>query len=209
MRRTHNGAVNGNQGAAVCPQCGSAAGVHSIQELAALARAHLGELQQGYPGASQPGWAAEPQPGWAAEPQPWPPPGSGAAPGYRQEPRPGPLPGRGRRGYSRTTSSGSDYTSPEDDLASLALTEAARFIGRAIGKRVQRTYEQVQPALAARGEAMLRTQIAIAERHPDVCACLNDGVIFLAGGRRVLPMPNLSTLTVEQADALVATLQSG
>ena len=104
---------------------------------------------------------------------------------------------------------GDRYT-PEEDLAGAVLGEAARFIGRAIGRRVQRTYtERVQPTLAAHGEERLRTQIAIAERHPDVRACLNDGVIFLAGGQRVLPMPNLSTLTVEQADALVANLRSG
>jgi hypothetical protein len=31
--------------------------------------------------------------------------------------------------------------------------------------------------------------------------------VFLAGGSRVLPMPNRSTITVDQADALVAQLQ--
>jgi len=56
---------------------------------------------------------------------------------------------------------------------------------------------------------MLQTQIAIAERHPDLCACLNDQVIFLTGGSRTLPMPNLGTVTVEQADAMVARLRDG
>lgn len=165
--------VNGNQMAVVCPQCGSPAAVHSIQELADLARMQLDQMQQGYPGA---------QPGWPPQPPP--------------RPRSSPM-----------IDPSSDQTSLTDDLAGLALGEAARFIGRAIGRRVQRTYaERVQPTVAAQGEEMLRTQITIAERHPDVCACLNDAVIFLAGGQRVLPMPNLSTLTVEQADALVATL---
>ncbi len=67
--------------------------------------------------------------------------------------------------------------------------------------------ERVQPALAARGEERLRTQIAIAERHPDICACLDDHVVFLAGGQSVLPMPDLNTLTVDQADSMVATLR--
>jgi hypothetical protein len=193
--------VNGYQVPVTCPQCGNATAVHSIQELAALAKARLAQTSQGYQGVPQPGWAADPQPGWAANPQP----------GWAAEPQPGPLPGpRGRRRYNRAPRSGSDYISPGDDLAGLAITGATRFIGRAIGRRVQAKYtEQILPALAARAQAMLQTQIAIADRHPDVCACLNDGVIFLAGGRRTLPMPNLQTLTVEQADSLVATLRSG
>jgi hypothetical protein len=56
---------------------------------------------------------------------------------------------------------------------------------------------------------MLRTQIAIAERHPDLRACLTDQVIFLDGGSRTLPMPKLNTITVEQADAMVAQLRNG
>jgi hypothetical protein len=72
---------------AVCPQCGSAAGVHSIEELAALAKGRLGEQQPGHSAQPQPGWAAEPQAGYAAEPRP------GPLPGYAAEPRSGPLPG--------------------------------------------------------------------------------------------------------------------
>jgi hypothetical protein len=88
---------------------------------------------------------------------------------------------------------------------------AAKFVGRAIGRRVKRAYdERLAPAMAARQEAMLREQIAIAERHPDLRACLTDQVIFLAGGSRVLPMPNLAGgITLEQADAMVATLRAG
>ena len=34
-------------------------------------------------------------------------------------------------------------------------------------------------------------------------------MVFLAGGTHTQPMPNLSTVTVEQADALVAQLRNG
>lgn len=177
----------------MCPQCGSGAGVHAIQELAALAQAHLGQQQW---------YGAVPQQGWTAEPQP------GPVPGYAAEPRPGPIPGS--RPGSGGRSSGGDNLTPGEDLAGLALTTAARFIGRAIGRRVQRTYtQQVQPILAERGQALLREQIAIAQRYPDLRACLTDQVIFLSGGSRVLPMPNLATLTMEQSDALVARLRGG
>jgi hypothetical protein len=97
-----------------------------------------------------------------------------------------------------------------EDIAGIAMGAAARFVGRAIGRRVQRTMtERVLPTLAANKQTMLQTQIEIAERHPDLCACMTDNVVFLAGGTRVAPMPNLGTLTVEQADAVVATLRNG
>jgi hypothetical protein len=78
-------------------------------------------------------------------------------------------------------------------------------------RRVKRAYEErVVPAVAAKQEAMLREQIAIAARHPDLRACLTDQVIFLAGGSRVLTMSSLSRgLTLEQADAMVAQLRNG
>jgi hypothetical protein len=193
----------------VCPQCGSAAGVHSIEELAAMARARLGQAPGAGP-APQPGPAADPQPGWAAEPQA----------GWAAEPQAGALPGRGgwRGGSSFPSDPGGDSFSRSgdiasalgDDIAGAALGAASRFIGRAISRRVQeKLSQQVLPAMAAKQDAMLREQIAIAERHPDLRACLTDHVIFLAGGSRVLPMPNLAGVTVEQSDALVASLRDG
>jgi len=184
----------------VCPQCGSASGVHSIEELAAMARARLGQIQG--PGAGpQPGYAAGPQPGYGAGPQP----------GWAAEPQAGALPGRGgrQRSYSQPSDIGGDL-SFGDDITGAVLGMAGRFIGRSISRRVQdKLAQQVVPAMAARQEALLREQIAIAERHPDLRACLTDQVVFLNGGNRVLPMPNLATVTLEQADALVATLRDG
>lgn len=166
-----------------CPQCGSAEAVHTVQELADIAKMQLGQTQQGFPAAPQQGA----QQGWEAEPQPI---RQGGNPGY----------------YGGSSGTGSF----DGDIAGVVLGEAAKFIGRAIGRRVQRTYaERVQPAMAAQREAMLRNQIAIAERHPDLRGCMNDQVVFLAGGNRVLPFPNLMTLTIDQADAMVATLRSG
>lgn len=209
--RGHNGAVTEQQLTAPCPQCGSTTAVHSISELADLARMKLGEGQQGPAGGSptgpQPGYLGEPQagplPGYAGQPQAGPPPG------YAGQPLAGPLAG----GWSRRTG---DFDNPIGDgidqaIADVALGAAARFIGRAVSRRVQRTMnERVLPAVANRAEQMQRTQIAIAERYPDLRACLDDKVIFLAGGTRTLPLPTLGpTLTMEQADALVAQLKAG
>ena len=59
------------------------------------------------------------------------------------------------------------------------------------------------PAARVPGERMV-----IAERHPDLRACLPDQVVFLAGGTRVLPLATaLAVRTVEQSDALVAQLR--
>lgn len=199
----------------VCPQCGNTDAVHSIQELATMARARLG--QQG-PMAPQPGTPAPPQPGtpaqpgWAAEPQA----------GWMAEPQAGPLPtSSGRQSsYQPRSYSGGDTSfgdSIGDDIAGAVLGAAAgaaaRFLGRQASRRLQdRLTQQVLPAMAAKQQnmqTMLQTQIAIAERHPDLCACLNDQVIFLTGGSRTLPMPNLMTVTAEQADAMVARLRDG
>jgi ABC-type uncharacterized transport system ATPase component len=96
-----------------------------------------------------------------------------------------------------------------DDLASAALGAAAGLVGRSIARRMRGRVEQAVSAATDRRQDMLRQQIAIAERHPDLRACLNDQVVFLAGGQRVLPMAGLTTsLTVEQSDAIVARLRA-
>jgi hypothetical protein len=197
-----------------CPQCGSAAAVHAISELAALARNPLNQPQPGPTAGPQQGYAAQPQAGapqgWAAEPQAGPPPG------WAAEPQAGPLPGGGSGplagGFSarNVLRSASDADGLDDVVADLALGAVTRFIGRKVGRRVQQAVtDRVLPALAAR-QAALGDQVAIAERHPDLRACFTDKVIFLAGGSRVVPLDSVKgMLTMEQADALVAQLREG
>lgn len=203
--RAHNGAVTdgqqfmGGQATDICPQCGSAANVHSISELAALAQQQLNRIPGGapQPGAPQQGWNAEPQsgpvPGWAAEPQAGPP--------------------RGSRGWSNPRGGFFDNLPVSDSIdqaiGNVAMGAAARFIGRAVAKKVQdRVMPTVNQAMTQRQD-LLRQQIAIAEQHPDIRACMTDHVVFLAGGSRTLPMPNLGTITTQQADTLVAQLRQG
>jgi len=179
--------------------------VHSIGELAALAQQQLNQLPGGAPqGAPQQGG---PQQGWNAQPQ------SGPVPGWAAEPQAGP-PG-GSRSWS-TPRQGFFDSLPEADsidqaITNVAMGAAARFIGRAVAKRVQQTVnDRVMPAVnqaVTQRQALLREQIAIAQQHPDLRACMTDQVIFLAGGSQVLPMPNLSTITAQQADTLVAQLR--
>jgi hypothetical protein len=184
--------------------------VHSINELADLARLQLdkmNQLGQGFPpGGQQPGYAGQPQsgpvPGWAQEPQQ-------GMPGYGQNPQAGPLagmwPGRARD-YGDNSMGGGI----EQAIADVALGAAGRFIGRAISRRVQRTVgDRILPATAANRDTVLREQIAVAERYPDLCACMTDRVVFLAGGTSVAPMPDLNKITLQQADELVAQLKTG
>jgi hypothetical protein len=202
-RCAHNGTVSDQQLMPQCPQCGSADAVHAISELAALASSQLAQAQQGLatgPIGPQQGYQAEPQagplPGWAQEPQAGPPSGS------RWPSRGGVF---GGRLDNSTLGDGIG-----DAIADVALGAATRFIGRAIGRGVQRTInERVMPTLAVHRETTLREQIAIAERYPGIRACMTDKVIFLEGGSRVAPMPNLVTLTMQQADAIVAELRQG
>jgi hypothetical protein len=207
----HNGGVTNQQMASACPRCGKTDAVHSIQELAALASSQLGQQP---PGSQTAGWAAEPQqgpvPGWAAEPQAGPLPGPGSAGSAGGLGSAGSLGGLRSRPYRDTNTryGESPLDALGEDIAGAALSAAAGFVGRAIGRRVERAMTQkVIPTLAAGRETMLRTQIEIAQRHPDLCACMDDDVIFLAGGSRALPLPNLMTVTVEQADQMVAQLR--
>ena len=88
--------------------------------------------------------------------------GAGAAAGIHRAAVPGPQVVLGSTG---------EASSFEDDINDVVLTAATRFVARAIGRRVKRAYdERVVPAMAAKQAAMLREQIAIAERHPDLRA---------------------------------------
>lgn len=184
--------------------------MHSIQELAELARMRL--AQQGS-AAGPAGTAGQPQQGWAAEPQAGPVPG-GPQQGWAAQPQTGPPPGprgwRGNRSRMPDTSMGGDLVSDiGDDIAGAVMQAGMRFMGNALARGIGNKLNKALPAMLAKQQELLQTQITIAERHPDIRACLTDHVIFLDGGNRTEPMPNLNTLTVEQADALVAQLRNG
>jgi hypothetical protein len=94
-------------------------------------------------------------------------------------------------------------------MGEAVLGAATKAIGRVIGRKMRQAYnERIAPAMAARQEAVLNERVAIAQRHPDLRACLNDQVVFLVGGTRVLPLASaMQVRTVEQSDALVAQLR--
>ena len=126
--------------------------------------------------------------------------------GYQGEPWQSQPPPQPRR-LIGPEGSGSDTI--EGAIADAVLGAATKAIGGAIGRRMRRAFEEkVAPAMAARQESMMRDRMAIADRHPDLRACLNDQVVFLVGGTRTMPLANaMSVRTVEQSDALVAQLR--
>lgn len=97
------------------------------------------------------------------------------------------------------------------------IPPALGFVGRAIGKRMQRAFsERVVPALQAKAaqaqqqwQQSRAEQAAIVERYPDLRGCLRDEVVFLEGGQRVVPIAEIRMpVTLAAADALVDRLRS-
>jgi hypothetical protein len=114
---------------------------------------------------------------------------------------------RGRRG---NWGNGGMGGSPLDNLGDDIGEAAMGLVGRALGRRLQRAMtERVVPAVQAKLQAATRSQQEIAQRHPDLCACLKDRVIFLAGGSRTAPMDSLKGMDPQQVDELVASLRDG
>jgi hypothetical protein len=148
--------------------------------------------------APPPGHAPQPsqQPGYYSVPQS----------GYQGQPWQSQPPPRPRR-LIGPESGGSDTF--EGAIADAVLGAATKAIGGAIGRRMRRAFEEkVVPAMAARQESVMRDRMTIAERHPDLRACLNDQVVFLAGGTRTMPLAQaMAVRTPEQSDALVAQLR--
>ena len=171
--------------------------------------------QSGFPDPSQqqppqPASPTEPrptqQPGYQAGPPPAQQPGyqAGPPPGYPSEPWQNQPPPR-----SRSWESGSDASTFEEAISEAVLGAVTKGLGRVIGRKMRQAYnERVAPAMAARQDSMLRDRMTIAQRHPDLRACLNDQVVFLAGGTRTMPLASaMQVRTVEQSDALVAQLR--
>jgi len=134
--------------------------------------------------------------------------GSGPAPGPYAQPWYGPESGSGSP--PTTNRDWSVDTSPDQEIANIVLGAAGRFIGKAIKNRMQRVAdERVMPTLNARAEQQRQEMAAIAQRYPELRACLRDQVIFLAGGTHTVPMSEVSLpqVTLVQADAIVARLR--
>jgi hypothetical protein len=134
--------------------------------------------------------------------------GSGPAPGPYAQPWYGPESGSGSA--PTTNRDWSVDTSPDQEIANIVLGAAGRFIGKAIKNRMQRVAEErVMPTLNARAEQQRQEMAAIAQRYPELRACLRDQVIFLAGGTRTVPLSEVSLpqVTLAQADAIVARLR--
>ena len=137
--------------------------------------------------------------------------GSGPGPGPYAEPWYGPESGYGQ-GPGPTPIGRVEYGagSADQEIADVVLGLAGRFIGKAIKNRMQRVAgERVMPTLNARAEQRRQEMAAIAQRYPELRACLRDQVIFLAGGTRTVPLSDVSLpqVTLAQADAIVARLR--
>jgi hypothetical protein len=165
--------------------------------------------QSRYPqsGSSDPAQHQQ-SPSSPAPPPPGQQPGYYGVPqsGYQGQPWQGQSPSRPRRLFG-SEEIVSDTL--EGAIGEAVLGAATKALGGVIGRRMRRAFEEkVVPAMAARQESMTRNRMSIAERHPDLRACLNDQVVFLAGGTRTIPLAQaMAVRTLEQSDALVAQLR--
>ncbi len=109
------------------------------------------------------------------------------------------------------------YDDPGQDIANAVMGAAGMLISRAIGKRVRRSFEErVAPALDARlaqarvqQEQSRTEQAAIVARYPELRGCMQDEVVFLVGGTRVVPISDIRMpVTLANADALVNGLRA-
>ena len=180
----------GTQQPDACPRCGSNADVRSVQDLVAMMSGQAPGNPMQQPDQNQP-YGSGPGPGPYA--QPWYGPESGYGPAPTTPSRDWPV-----------------DTSPDQEIANLVIGAAGRFLGKAIKNRMQKVaQERVMPTLNARAEQQRQEVAAIAQRYPELRACLRDQVIFLAGGTSTVPLSqvNFSQVTLAQADALVAQLR--
>jgi hypothetical protein len=165
--------------------------------------------QSRYP---QPGSSDQAQhqqsPSSPAPPPPGQQPGYYGVPqsGYQGQPWQDQSPSRPRRLFGSEEIVSDTF---EGAIGEAVLGAATKALGGVIGRRMRRAFEEkVVPAMAARQESMARNRMSIAERHPDLRACLNDQVVFLAGGTRTIPLAQaMAVRTPEQSDALVAQLR--
>lgn len=225
-------------GQSICPQCGSSADVRTAAELFDMLTGAQGSAtQQAYPrqqmGPDHPGTNPDypaqdyqgPDSGGTNPDHPYPSyqgPGfptqgyqsQGPAPGYQGPDYPNRQPGR-------PTMGGDFGDDPAQEIANAVLGAAFKFGGRALGKRIQKAYEErIGPALEARAaQAQQQSQqqsqqsrdeqAAIVQRYPDLRGCLRDQVVFLDGGSRFVPITEIRMpVTMAAADALVDRLRA-
>lgn len=200
---------------AVCPRCGSSAQVRTIAELfdmlngmqdQAMQRAQQGPPQGPYPGPGGPGGPGAPGPQGGQ--------GYTYAGGYSDYNQPG---GAQYQNSNRPSYDSDSFTGDiGQDVANAVLGGATRFLGRAIGRKVQKTFEErVIPAMQARAaqaqqqqQQARSDQAAIIAKYPDLRGCLHDQIVFLDGGSRVVPISEIRMpITMASADEVVSGLR--
>jgi hypothetical protein len=188
---------------AVCPQCGSGAQVRTVAELFDMLNGMQDQARQPGQQAQQQGPYGDDQ-GYAF-----------AGEGYSDYGPAGARTGRPVNFDNPLLGAGGDIGG---DITDAVMGTAFRFVGRAIGKRMQKTIqERVVPAMQARAaqaqqqwQQSRSDQAAIVAKYPDLRGCLHDQVVFLEGGSQVVPISEIHMpVTLAQADALVDRLRAG
>jgi hypothetical protein len=205
---------------AVCPRCGSSAQVRTVSELFDMLNGAQNQANQGWQN-QQPGQFPGQGPYQGQGPYPGQPPGQGgysyAGSGYSDYGANNPG---GPNQYRGSWGGGGDYDSSGDigqDIANAVLGSAFKFVGKRMAKKMQQAYEErVQPAMQAKAaqtqqqwQQSKADQDTIVQRYPDLRGCMQDQVLFLEGGTRVVPITEIRMpVTVAQADTIVDQLRA-
>jgi hypothetical protein len=83
------------------------------------------------------------------------------------------------------------------------------MLGRAIGRRVKKTFEErAIPVIQERAAQQQQEMEQVAARYPELRFCQHDEVVFLEGGHATVPLSEIRMpVTMAQADAIVARLR--
>jgi hypothetical protein len=206
----HDGFVDYQVGAAVCPKCGSSDQVRTARELFDTMNGAREQAFQRLNQFRQPGQGQAQAPGQG---QGWNGNDDDDYDHYNVE---GSGPGFGRSTSRRRDFDFGSGDSIAEDIGGAVFGAALGFAGRTIGRRMKRAFEEkVMPAVEARAaqaqqqwEQSKAEQDAIAERYPELRGCLTDQVVFLDGGYRTIPVSELKMpVTLAQADDVVSRLR--
>lgn len=86
----------------------------------------------------------------------------------------------------------------------IASTQRGVLWRRTISKRFR---QRVAPEIGRRQDAAMQGLFSILDRHPELCCCRRDQVVFLAGGQRTIPPKDAGLMLIRDDTDLMALLE--
>jgi hypothetical protein len=93
-----------------------------------------------------------------------------------------------------------------DSVFGFAMAAGAYVLHRTVGRRMKRYVRDHLGAAEGNLAARHRQQLEVYERYPDLRVCTQDQVLFVAGGRRFVPLARLPARRPADLDAALSAL---